>query len=76
MDQKSKVDVHRQLAIFSNFLRKRGLKLLIALLLIASGIWTLYLVAAHGSHLHHASGQDAASETRDHATMDHSQMHH
>ena len=58
------------------FLRKRGLKLLIALLLIASGIWTLYLVAAHGSHLHHASCQDAASETRDHATMDHSQMHH
>ncbi|TGD74554.1 sulfite exporter TauE/SafE family protein [Mangrovimicrobium sediminis] len=33
------------------FLRRRGLKLVIALLLIASGIWTLYLVAAHAGHL-------------------------
>ena len=32
-------------------LRRRGLKVLIALLLIASGIWTLYLVASHGGHL-------------------------
>ena len=32
------------------FLRHRGLKLLIALLLIASGLWTLYFAAAHGSH--------------------------
>lgn len=32
-------------------LRRRGLKLGIALLLIASGLWSLYLTAAHGSHL-------------------------
>ena len=33
------------------FLRRRGLKLLIAILLIGSGLWTLYLTAAHSSHL-------------------------
>jgi sulfite exporter TauE/SafE len=49
------------------FLRRRGLKLVIALLLIASGAWTLYLTAAHGSHGSHG-GNDAA--------MDHSHMHH
>ncbi len=32
-------------------LRRRGLKVLIALLLIGSGLWTLYLVASHGGHL-------------------------
>ncbi|HKK23024.1 MAG TPA: sulfite exporter TauE/SafE family protein, partial [Pseudohaliea sp.] len=32
-------------------LRRRGLKVFIALLLIGSGIWTLYLVASHGGHL-------------------------
>ncbi len=53
------------------FLRRRGLKLLIALLLIASGIWTLYLVVAHGGHLSHGAGQEM-----DHSKMDHSQMHH
>jgi sulfite exporter TauE/SafE len=31
-------------------LRQRGLKLLIALLLVASGAWTLYITAAHGGH--------------------------
>jgi len=46
------------------FLRRRGLKLVIALLLIASGAWTLYLTAAHGNH----SGSGAA--------MEHSHMHH
>lgn len=52
------------------FLRRRGLKLLIALLLIASGVWTLYLVATHGSHAAHGghSGQQQQ--------MDHSQMKH
>jgi sulfite exporter TauE/SafE len=49
------------------FLRRRGLKLVIALLLIASGAWTLYLTAAHGNHGSHG-GNDAA--------MDHSHMHH
>ena len=28
------------------------MKLLLALLLIAAGLWTLYLVAAHAGHLH------------------------
>lgn len=51
------------------FLRRRGLKLLIALVLIASGIWTIYLTVAHGNHAAHGahSGQQQ---------MDHSQMHH
>jgi sulfite exporter TauE/SafE len=49
------------------FLRRRGLKLLIAVLLIASGVWTLYLTIAHGSHLQH-EGRGA------HQQMDHSQM--
>lgn len=48
------------------FLRQRGLKLVIALLLIASGAWTLYLTAAHGSHASHGQMQQ----------MDHSGMHH
>jgi hypothetical protein len=53
------------------FLRRRGLKMLIALLLVASGIWTLYLVVAHGSHMNHNGGQHM-----DHSKMDHSQMQH
>jgi sulfite exporter TauE/SafE len=32
-------------------LRRRGLKVLIALLLIGSGAWSLYLTASHGGHL-------------------------
>ena len=51
------------------FLRRRGLKLLIAVLLIASGVWTLYLTIAHGGHLQHG-GQGA------HPQMDHSRMDH
>jgi len=43
------------------FLRKRGLKVIIALLLIGSGIWTLYLTVMHGSHA---------------AVQVHSHMHH
>lgn len=50
-----------------SFLRRRGFKIAIALLLIASGIWTLYQVVQHSAHLQHAaSGADP---------MDHSQMH-
>ena len=56
------------------FLRRRGLKLLIALLLVASGIWTLYLVVAHAGHMNHGAG--AGGQPMDHSTMDHSQMHH
>ncbi len=39
------------------FLRRRGLKLLIALLLIISGAWTLYVVASHGEHHQHGGQQ-------------------
>ncbi len=52
------------------FLRQRGLKLFIALMLIASGIWTLYLVSAHGEHLKHKA-PGAAATPMDHATTGH-----
>jgi len=56
-----------------HFLRKRGLKLAIALMLIVSGFWTLYLVMSHAGHFtsqpsannheHHSSAlASAASE--------------
>jgi hypothetical protein len=51
------------------FLRRRGLKLVIAVLLIASGAWTLYLTIAHGSHLQHG-GQGTHQQT-DHSKMQH-----
>lgn len=35
-------------------LRQRGLKLAIAVLLIGSGLWTLYITAAHAGHAGHA----------------------
>lgn len=54
------------------FLRRRGLKLVIALLLIASGVWTLYLTVAHGSHVGHGAHQ----QPMDHSQMDHSKMQH
>lgn len=57
-----------------NFLRQRGLKLLIAIMLIVSGAWTLYLTVAHSGHMGHA-GHGAAQEM-DHSQMDHSQMQH
>jgi sulfite exporter TauE/SafE len=57
-----------------NFLRQRGLKLLIAIMLIVSGAWTLYLTVAHSGHVGHA-GHGAAQEM-DHSQMDHSQMQH
>lgn len=57
-----------------NFLRRRGLKLLIAIMLIVSGIWTLYLTVAHAGHMGHA-GHGGAQEM-DHSQMDHSQMQH
>ena len=52
------------------FLRRRGLKIVIALLLIASGIWTLYMVIAHGGHAAQSGGHSH------HQQMDHSQMGH
>jgi sulfite exporter TauE/SafE len=48
------------------FLRQRGLKLAIALLLIASGLWTLYLTAMHSGHGAHTGSMPA----------DHAHMHH
>jgi len=45
------------------FLRRRDLKVVIALLLIAAGAWTLYITARHGAH----TGA---------ATSDHTHMHH
>jgi sulfite exporter TauE/SafE len=53
------------------FLRRRGLKIFIALLLIASGIWTLYFAVAHGNHAGHGEHQQMQ-----HPEMDHSQMKH
>ncbi|TDG12038.1 sulfite exporter TauE/SafE family protein [Seongchinamella unica] len=52
------------------FLRRRGLKLFIAVMLIGSGIWTIYLVASHGAHLRHAAPGAEQGE------MDHSHMGH
>lgn len=51
------------------FLRRRGLKQLIAVLLIASGVWTLYITAAHGGHSLH-NGQDGRRPP-DHSHIDH-----
>jgi sulfite exporter TauE/SafE len=51
------------------FLRQRGLKVVIALLLIASGLWTLYLTYSHGGHAAHGGHEQ-------HQTMDHSPMNH
>ena len=53
------------------FLRRRGLKILIALLLIVSGIWTLYFAVAHGNHAAHGGHQQMQ-----HSEMDHSRMKH
>ena len=52
-------------------LRRRGLKILIALLLIVSGIWTLYFAIAHGNHAEHGGHQQMQ-----HSEMDHSGMKH
>ena len=50
------------------FLRRRGLKILIALLLIGSVFWTLYLDYEHGEHIQQAAQGDCP--------MDHSEMGH
>ena len=56
------------------FLRRRGLKIIIAVLLIGSGIWTLYLTYSHSGHAGHG-GHDQHQEM-DHSQMDHSGMGH
>ena len=43
------------------FLRQRGLKVVIALLLICSGLWTLYIITAHSGHSDHAAHTDPSS---------------
>ena len=55
------------------FLRRRGLKVVIAMLLIASGLWTIYLVAAHGHHAAH--GGHASPQLNDPPAADHSHHH-
>lgn len=55
------------------FLRKRGLKIVIAILLIVSGIWTIYLVASHGQHAGHGGHGGGAMEEQQ---IDHSGMNH
>ena len=44
------------------FLRRRGLKLVIAVLLLMSGLWTLYQTATHGNHADHGSTVPGHSE--------------
>jgi sulfite exporter TauE/SafE len=51
------------------FLRRRGLKQVIAVLLIGSGAWTLYITAAHANHSLH-SGHDGP-RPMDHSHIDH-----
>jgi uncharacterized protein len=53
-------------ARLQQFLRLRGLKVAIALLLIGSGVWTLYITAAHSGHGVGTQG----------GQTDHSHMHH
>lgn len=49
-----------------DFLRRRGLKLVIAVLLILSGLWTLYLTAAHGGHAGHGMQRPSADQSHMH----------
>lgn len=56
------------------FLRRRGLKVAIGVLLIVSGIWTLYLVYAHGEHLRHTASGQLPREMQ-HGEMDHGTHH-
>ena len=55
------------------FLRRRGLKLVIALLLIGSGLWTLYLAAHHGQHAAHGNLDRGTHQP---GQMDHGAMGH
>ena len=53
-------------------LRRRGLKILIAVLLIASGLWTLQLTWRHGGHLDRPIGADTGTT----APAEHQHQHH
>jgi sulfite exporter TauE/SafE len=50
-----------------DFLRRRGLKVAIALVLICAGLWTLYISYSHSTHL-----LGSGSEHMNHSEMDHS----
>jgi sulfite exporter TauE/SafE len=63
-------------------LRRRGLKIIIAVFLIASGLWSLTMTWNHGAHLNRAVGGDAPNAHQEEmntnsgktdAVMDHSQ---
>jgi len=54
-------------------LRSKGLKLGIALLLIGSGFWTLYLVHSHGEHILNKAGQPQGQKQHQ---QDHHHHHH
>jgi sulfite exporter TauE/SafE len=47
-------------------LRQRGLKLAIAVLLIGSGLWTLYITAAHAGHAGHGNHPEHTHPTHIH----------
>lgn len=47
------------------FLKRRGLKVVIALLLVAAGIWSLYITYSHGKH-----------DASEHSQMQHSHQQH
>jgi uncharacterized protein len=51
------------------FLRQRGLKLVIALLLIVAGVWTLFITAAHAHHTVH--GEHGGHQQLDRSQLDH-----
>lgn len=56
-----------------SLLRRRGLKIVLGILLILSGLWTLYLTFSHGNHDGHGNhGQEQQMEM----DPEHSQHHH
>lgn len=48
------------------FLRRRGLKSLIGMLLIAGGLWTVYLAFAHSQHSAHGAAHDGGAPQQMH----------
>ncbi|WOJ93894.1 sulfite exporter TauE/SafE family protein [Congregibacter variabilis] len=50
-------------------LRRRGLKIIIAIFLIASGLWSLMMTWNHGAHLNRPVGAEAATPSVDHSQM-------
>ena len=50
-------------------LRRRGLKIIIAIFLIASGLWSLMMTWNHGAHLNRPVGAEAPTPSVDHSQM-------